>query len=688
MKTRRRPRQGILFNQLSRVALGIVAFLTYCSARAQPAATHSDLTELPIETLLQLEVTTVSRKPEKLAESPAAVSVITQEDIHRSGVTSIAEALRLAPGLEVARVDASQWAISARGFNDAFANKLLVLQDGRSVYTPLFSGVFWDVQGTMLEDIDRIEVIRGPGAALWGANAVNGVINIITRSAKDTQGTLLTAGGGTEERAFAGIRYGDKLSENSFFRVYGTYFNRDNSVLANGNDAHDSWQMGRWGFRLDWDVSDRNLVTIQGDAYRGSINQVFGTFDPSDTTNFFRNVQDNFEVVGGNLLGRWTTTLSPESDLRVQAYYDRTERDTVIFKEKRDTFDIDFQHRFPLGQRNDVVWGLGYRLTSDQVGNTPTIALVPDSRTLNLFSGFLQDEIALVPDKLRLTLGSKFEHNDFTGVEIQPSGRLLWTPTEHQTAWASVSRAVRTPSRAEENIQLNRVIPAGGLFPGSPVAVSTIFGNEDLESEKLLAYELGYRIQPAKQVSFDLAAFYNDYDDLRTIELGFSPTQGPTPPPAGALFIPMHAANHLYGETYGLEAAATWEITHWWRLQPAYTYLQMQLHKRAGSTDTSSELDEGKSPHNQFTLRSSMDFPRDISLDCTLRYVDNLPALQIDSYIQLDLRIAWRPIKNLELALVGQNLLDDRHAEFRPSFIATQQAEIQRGFYGKVTWRF
>jgi iron complex outermembrane receptor protein len=398
--------------------------------------------------------------------------------------------------------------------------------------------------------------------------------------------------------------------------------------------------LGRWGFRLDWDVSDQNSVTLQGDAYRGEVNQVFGTFDPTDTTNFFRVVKDEFEVVGGNILGRWTTSFSPESDLRVQAYYDRTERNITIFSEKRDTFDIDFQHRFPLGRWNDVVWGLGYRLTSDHIGNSPTISLLPDDRTLNLYSGFVQDEISLVPDKLQLTLGSKFEHNDFTGVEIQPSGRLIWTPTEHQSAWASVSRAVRTPSRAEEDVRLNSAIPAGALFPGSPTAISTIFGNGDLDSEKLLAYEIGYRIQPHKNLSFDLAAFYNDYDDLRSIELGFSPTQGPTPPPGPAPFVPMYTANKLYGETYGFEGAATWEVTPWWRLQPNYTWLQMQLHKRAGSTDTRSEQDEGRSPHHQFSLRSSMDFPHAISLDCTLRFVDTLPALQIDSYLQLDVRIA------------------------------------------------
>ncbi len=628
----------------------IVLALTLSSrinlSAAEPAA-QAELTELPIETLMQIEVTSVSRKAEKISEAPAAISVITQDDIRRSGVTSIPEALRLAPGLEVARLDASQWAISARGFNDVFANKLLVLQDGRSIYTPLFSGVFWDVQGTMLEDIDRIEVIRGPGATLWGANAVNGVINIITRGAKDTQGLLITAGAGSEERGMAGIRYGGKIAENAFFRMYGTYFDVDDAALPNGGDANDAWQLGRWGFRVDWDLSEQNLVTLQGDAYRGAINQVFGTFVATNPPTFSRTVHDEYEVTGGNVLGRWSHTFSSESDLRLQLYYDRTERDTVIFTEKRDTFDVDFQHRF---------------------------SLVPNERTLDLYSAFVQDEFTLVPERLRLTVGSKFEHNDFTGLEVQPSGRLLWTPSERQTFWGSVARAVRTPSRAEEDITLNQVQQVE-VAPGISVFVpTTIHGSSQFGSEEVLAYELGYRAQPHPKVSVDVAAFYNVYDHLRSVEQT-----------AQTQFI---AGNKLFGETYGLEAAGTWEVMNWWRLKPAYTFLDMQLHKRADSTDLNSERDEGKNPAHQFTLRSSMDLPHDISLDCMVRYVDHLPALNIDSYVGLDVRLGWRPTKHLELALVGQNLLQEQHAEFRPSFIRTQQAEIERGVYVKAIFRF
>ena len=399
---------------------------------------------------------------------------------------------------------------------------------------------------------------------------------------------------------------------------------------------------------------------------------MFGTFDPLNPPTFSRAVRDEFDVNGVNLLGRWSHTFSSESDLRLQLYYDRTERDSVIFEEKRDTFDIDFQHRFPIGERDDVVWGGGYRLTTDRVGNSPTISLVPDHRALNLFSAFVQDEIALLPERLRLTLGSKFEHNDFTGYEVQPSGRLMWSPHEQHMLWGSISRAVRTPSRAEDDVVLNQAAEvAPGIF-----APTTIRGSHSFDSEKLLAYEIGYRAQLHPKVTVDLAGFYNEYDDLRSLEHNpLNPTQ-------------IQIGNKLFGETYGAEASATLALTSWWRLRPAYTFLEMQLHKRPGSTDTTSEQDEGKSPQHQFTLRSSMDLPGNVFFDCALRYVDDLPALGVSSYITLDARLAWQATKNLELSLVGQNLLEPRHREFSPSFIQTQRAEIQRGIFGKITLRF
>jgi iron complex outermembrane receptor protein len=631
-----------------------------------------DLTQVPIEALMEMEVTSVARRSEKISQSPAAVTVITQDDIWREGALTIPDALRLVPGLEVARLDANQMAVSVRGFNDVFANKLLVIQDGRSIYTPLFSGVFWDVQGTLMEDIERIEVIRGPGATLWGANAVNGVINIMTRSAKDTQGTLLSAGGGTDMQAFAGARYGAKISDNAWFRIYGQYMEHDDSPRPDGQDARDGYQIGRGGFRVDWDVSEQNLLTLQGDIYRGAMNQTFNTFDPSSMPTLQRVVQDNFYVGGGNVITRFSHQISPDSDLSLQMYYDRTERHTVIFGEDRDTFDADFQYRVTPVSRNELVLGLEYRFTRDRVSNSPTISLMPDRRTVELFSAFVQDEITLVEDWLRLTLGSKFEQNDFTGFEFQPGGRLLWTPTPHQTIWGSVTRAVRTPSRAEDDIVLRQSQQVG---PGFYVPV-TIMGARSFLSEELIAYEVGYRTQPWSRLSFDIAAFYNDYDRLRSLE---ADPRNPTL---------IHTENKLYGYTYGTEVSATLELAQWWRLQPGYSYLSMHISARPGSTDANPSLDEGKNPRHQAFVRSSMDLPQNVFLDCTLRYVDNLPSLGIDSYVTADVHLAWRPTKNLELSVVGQNLLDDRHAEFRPSFIQTAQTEVPRGFYGKVTVRF
>ncbi|MBI3849398.1 MAG: TonB-dependent receptor [Verrucomicrobia bacterium] len=637
-----------------------------------PNAKLTELTEMSMEDLMNIEVTSVSKKPEKLADAAAAVTVITQEDIRRSGVTSVAEALRLAPGLQVARQDAHNWAISARGFNEVFANKLQVLIDGRSVYTPLFSGVFWDVQDLMLEDVDRIEVIRGPGATLWGANAVNGVINIITKPAKETQGTLLVAGVGTEEQGFGAVRYGDKLGENTYFRVYGKFANHDDSVIPFGGDANDGWYSGRGGFRVDWTPSDTHLLTLQGDAYEGRVEQTFTNATP--TPPFVQTVMDNYITRGGNMLGRWTRTFSEDANLQLQVYYDRTERDTAIFSEKRDTFDFDLQDRFALGSRNDLVCGAGYSLSSDKIGNTYTLSFSPARRNTQLFSSFVQDEIKLWPERLRLTLGSKFEHNDYTGFEVQPNARLLWTPHEMHTVWASVSRAVRTPSRAENDVRLNQP----GPFPGT---VTSILGSRAFESEELLAYELGYRVRPHERLSFDMAAFYNDYDKLRSFEPG-------APVPGVPVIIPLTVNNLLEGETYGVEFSPTWQATDWWRLQAAYSWLSIQLHNRPGSADPISHGAEGRSPQHQFFVRSLMDLTRHWELDGEVRYVDGLPNLKISSYVVMDVRLAWRPNKNLELAVVGQNLLDNRHSEFAPTLLRTQATAVENSVYFKVTWRF
>lgn len=660
------------------------------STSATPKVTNgADVMELDLEQLMNINVTSVSRKSERLSSAASAIHVITQEDIRRSGATSIAEALRLSPGLEVARQDAHTWAISSRGFNDEFANQLLVLIDGRSVYTPLFAGVYWDVQDLVLEDIDRIEVIRGPGGTLWGANAVNGVINITTKSAKETQGLLVTAGGGTEEQGFGTVRYGGTVGEHGYYRVYAKGFNRDESVLRDGSDANDAWWMSRGGFRYDWMPDVKNTYTLQGDIYTGELDQAITVVDPTQP-GLFSVVDDPVETSGANILGRWTHSFSEDSELAFKLYYDRTERDRQVFGEKRDTFDADLQHRYRFG-RNDIVWGLGYNLTSDELENGPSVSFNDPHRTLSLYSAFVQDEITLIEDRLRLTLGSKFEHNDFTGWEIQPSGRLSLNITDRQTAWFAASRAISTPSRAEDDLRINRfVAPPNPLIPVPQVV--RLSGSRDMDSKEVLSFELGYRIQPHDRITFDLATFYNIYDKQRSIEFrGVDPTTAPLPT------VNYEIDNLINGETYGFELATTWQPTDWWRLRAHYNFWRLALHREEGSTDQFLEQQESDSPKHQVGVRSMMDLPHNLEFDTGLRYVDSLAQrrrfmavddLSIPSYVVADARIGWRPNSNWEVSLVGQNLFEARHQEFAPSYIPTQETMVEASVYAKVTFRY
>jgi iron complex outermembrane receptor protein len=607
----------------------------------------ADLKRLSLEELMNVEVTSVSRIAEPLWTSPSAIQVVTEDDIRRSGATSIPEALRLAPNLQVAQIDSRQWAITARGFNQTLANKLLVMVDGRSVYTPLFAGVFWDVQDTLLDDVDRIEVISGPGATLWGANAVNGVINIITKSAQDTQGTLLSAGGGSQLNDYAAARYGDKLGDNVYFRLYGKYFDRDSTLLPNGQDATNDWRMGQGGFRLDWLPATGDTITLQSDGYAGSFEQPA----PGDT-----------DVNGQNVIARWTHPLAEDAGIRVQMYWDRTLRAIPQqFTEELNTYDLDFQHHFPLGERQVLIWGGEYRLMADQVANSPVLAFLPPHRNLQLFSGFLQDEIELIRDRLKFTLGTKLEHNDFSGFEIQPSARLAWTPDERQTVWGAVSRAVRSPSRIDTDF----------FVPGVPPYF--LAGGSNFDSEKVIAYELGYRVRPLTSLSISAALFYNDYMDLRSLE------------PIGNSTNTYVIANGLQGHSWGVELSSTYQIRDWWRLRAGYTYLDTEVSLKPGSQDLNNGRAEGNDPQNQFLLQCMFDLPYSLELDGVLRYVDTLPSPNVPSYITADVRLGWRPCRNVELSIVGQNLFDSQHPEFGAA--ATRQ-EIPRSIFGKVTWHF
>jgi iron complex outermembrane receptor protein len=642
--------------------LGLLLLLVAVGVGAADGASPStnSIADISLEDLVNIKVTSVSKKEEKLNDAAAAIFVLSNDDLRRSGATTVADALRLVPGLQVAAIDSGSWAISARGFNSQFANKLLVMIDGRTVYSPLFSGVYWDAQQVFLDDVERIEVIRGPGATIWGANAVNGVINILSKSARDTQGSLLYGGGGDVHLALGGARYGDKLGEGTYYRIYGSYQLNDDFRQANGHSAGDSWDLGKGGFRLDHYTPNDGHLTWQGDAYVGNLADQLG------------------DLYGFNMLGRWTQPISERSSYEVQAFLDHTYRNDSLAKVSLDTADLNFQHTFGLGERNDVIWGLGYRFTDSRLhqANSPAVTILDHEIPLHLFSAFIQDEFKIIPDQLTFTLGTKIERNDFTGVEVQPSARLAFKPAENQTVWASVSRAVRTPDEAEGKEFINFTLGPPAVGPGGGLYVPTLVGNTSVKSEVLWAYELGYRIQPTHRISVDVAAFYNDYSRL----IGQQPAGFVAGVPVGIL--EMESVNSLRGHSYGGEAVLTAAVTDSWRLSAGYSLLLMHVEGQPAIAARAIELN---APTHQAVLRSSYDFLRHFSLDAQLRYVDRVQGAS--SYVTADVRLSYRPTDNLELSIGGQNLLQAHHAE-QASQIGAPTAEVPRGFYGKITWRF
>ena len=651
--------------------------------------------DAPLEELLSVEVTSVAKKSQPINEVAAAVFVITSEDIRRSGVTSIPEALRLAPGIQVARIDANKWAITSRGFNNQFANKLLVMIDGRTVYTPSFSGVYWDAQDTLLEDIQRIEVIRGPGASVWGANAVNGVINIITRSAQDTGGGFSTVSAGDQEKLLAGFRYGTTFGSGDAARFYVKYGDHGASYSpATGGEGGDDWTSLRAGFRADGQFSTQDLWTLQGDIYDADENQLVNEWkDPDVPGNavyapfyLVPDTRDKVDSSGWNLLGRWEHLLTAESGLQLQVYFDHTERSEMIIAQVHDTLDIDFQHQFQPLPGHDLIWGLGYRRIRDDFDNGFLGTMIPESSTRDLYSAFVQDEIELVPRQWRLILGSKFEHNDYTGFEVQPTARLLWTPDFRNTFWGAVSRAVRTPSRLERGSQMvSMIVPAMPPFLPQPHVLRSL-GNGDFDSEKLIAYELGYRSQPRENISLDLALFYNDYDDLQSFE-AVQPEN---------LLSDVIFDNKLAASSYGLELVLDWWPLDWWRLQSSYSYIHVSLSPVAGSRDPdrNNVLAAKSSPDHQFSIRSMMELRDDLNLDLWLYYVDELertaysrPDYSVPAYTSFNARVAWKPTRQLELSLVGQNLFDSHHPEFvGENFLSI--TEVERSWYAQLRWHF
>jgi iron complex outermembrane receptor protein len=642
-----------------------------------------DLTGISLEDLMNVQVTSASKKGQSLSKVASSIYVIDSEDIRRSSATNIPDLLRMAPGVNVAQIDAHSWAISIRGFNERFTRSVLVLIDGRTVYSPLSGGVNWDQQDVPLEDIERIEVIRGPGGTVWGANAMNGVINIITKSASATKGGLVRAGGGSQQAASALTQYGGGAGPTGAYRIFGDYINEGHSPGYGGKVGEDGWHTLHGGFRTDLTLSSRDTLTVQGDisevSGRQTVESPISTELPAPEIH-----DDPVTVAAGNLLTRWNRILSDRSAISLQVYYDRYNRLDSGLREIRDTIDVDFQHHLTVASRNDIVWGLCYRntrdgLTSSAAGNT--IAYHPPRRTDSLFSAFVQDQIRLAGN-LSLTVGSKFEHNGYTGFDFEPSVQLAWQPTLRQEVWISASRAIRQPTRTDVGV----FVEAPFVLPNGQPGLITLSGNPDESAARLLDLEIGYRAQVSKRISLDIATFLGSYGGLLTVEPGTPYYSSETNP---RLVIPEQFANLSHASSYGAEIAADWNVTSRWRISPGYSLLHIDVGLDRSSRDiqTASAPDDS-APEQQFQVRSQLNVMRNTELDSSLFYVTSLRGVfTTPAYARFDTRIARRFGEFVEVSIVGQNLLTARHAEFSDTS-GLVHTLVSRSVFGKVTWRF
>ena len=673
-----------------------LTFLLFCAPVLAQKSDHwtgsgVDLTTMNIEDLMNVEVTSVSKKEQKLSRTAAAIFVITQEDIRRSGATNIPDVLRMVPGINVAQINGSTWAISARGFNQQFDNKLLVMIDGRVVYTSTFAGVFWDtVLDFPLEDIARIEVIRGPGGTVWGANAVDGVINIFTKKASEMRGGMVVAEGGNIDQESGMVQYGGELKQGTDYRVYAKYFNRKNLLDLNGQNGADGWHQLRGGFRMDSTLSSKDSLMVEGDIVTGREGEL-GFVLPSVTSPGFVAESEQINLGNGSLETVWNHVSSARSDTSAQISFDRHKRDDPQNPETRDTLDFGFQHHIALGRRQDIVWGLGYRYTTDLILGSLTVFMNPASTAHQVFDGFFQDEIALVPDRLYLTGGMKLEHNHYTGFEFMPSVRMTWAHNTHHMLWLAVSHALRVPSRNDTNLVLN--IGNIGTSPGGVPELLRLYGNPQYQDERLIAFELGYRTALGNRLSIDLAAYFNDYNNLQTTEPG-TPFAESTPAPAHVVF-PLTYENLMHGEAHGLEITAHWKVSDRWTLAPGYTFEQLHMHIDPSSADTvTGPFVEGAVPHHTAQIRSHLDLRKSLALDAAAYEVSGLenqgPAsnVTIPAYARLDVGLTWKPWEQTTFSLVGQNLLQGHHLEFEDVNGALQSSQIRRSGYAKVTWRF
>ena len=658
------------------ILLVLAALLAWSDA---PLPQSDALEAMSLEELMNVKVSSVERKASPLSRSPAAVYVVTQNDIRRSGLSSIPEVLRLVPGLEVARISSHRWAISSRGFNGQYNNKLLVLLDGRSVYTPSFSGVYWDDIDTFLPDVERIEVIRGPGASVWGANAVNGVINIITKSSSETQGLLSTTQVGSDIQLQQGLRFGGKAGRKGTYRLFSTYTKRSALELQRGVSSDDQWDSARAGVRADFG-NDGQTFSLIGNGFSTRENQLsYNTIVLSrmDRGPIF---SESVKPYGASLSTRWTKRQSSTSEFQVQVYYDLFGRGERAVGERRQTLDFDFQNRITKSERNEIVWGAAYRYTSDRLRGSFASSFVPERKATGLYSSFVQDEIRLYGDQLYLTVGTKFEHNEYTRFEVQPSARLIWTPNKTHSVWGAVSRAVRTPSRLDSDARV-----LAGVNPGLLPVIILGVGNPKQKSESVIANELGYRIQPLYNLSLDTSFFYNVYDRLALAEPA-SPYLERQPAPAH-IVQPLLFGNNMSATTKGLEATLNWRPYSRLQLSPSYSHLtmKMRLYDGASNADSYHFRTDQQSPRNQFALRSAIDLTQRVQFDLNVYRVDALRWPAVPANTRLDARFAWRLNESIEFSVGGQNLLRPRQLEFVTEG-AYPNVLITRSIYARVSW--
>ncbi|HXE54608.1 MAG TPA: TonB-dependent receptor [Tepidisphaeraceae bacterium] len=660
----------------------VLAMTLACRARAQvaPATSFSgDLTKMSLEDLMNVEVTTVSRQKQALSDTPAAVYVITQEDIQRTGLNTIPELIRLAPGMDVARFNSNTWAISSRGFNDVFSNKLLVLVDGRSVYSPAFGGVFWDQIDYVLPDLDRIEVVRGPGATLWGSNAVNGVINVVSKSAQDTQGLLVNARAGNDAQIGA-IRLGGQIDDQTYFRVYTKYRNFDDFLTASGQGANDQWQSIQGGFRIDRYSGSGDTLTFQGDIYGEELSMI--QKQPVLAAPYLLTRHNAYNDDTGDVLARWTHTGPNGSEFTLQTYYQRLDWYNLFSPYKEDTFDIDFQHRFPIASRQRLIWGVGYRMVLNRDYPQIDYTFDPRSRAMQVASGFVQDDITVVPERVHVIVGTKLEYDTYVDFQVQPSGKVLWTPNQKNTVWGSISRAVATPTRYEED---STTLFAAFPTPFGPAGSGSV-PNRHLNPEDMVAYEIGYRFRPNPALSFDLATFYDNYNNLIGTEQ-LPPVFSDSPPPLHP-FVGMQWQNNMAGQAYGAELAVGWKVFDNWRLSGSYSFLELQIQTASVSSLSRQSYFEGSSPQHQFQLRSYYNLTRNVQLNAMGWYVSELSAGHIPGYFRVDANVAWQVNDHLQLMAGVQNIFDNRHPEFSDVQSFTVASQTPRTFFAQLNFSY